>query len=88
MDYDRGLAELIEFDNAIQAVVDWADAREENDTLIIVTADHGQGFDAYGTVDTQFFNEDLGELQQRLFDNYGIDTSTGEVGLILLTEIL
>ncbi len=55
--------------------MDWADAREENDTLIIVTADHGQGFDVFGSVDTQFFNEDLAVLQQQLSEDYGI-TST------------
>ena len=56
MDYDRSLAELIEFDEALRAVMDWADARPEDDTLIIVTADHGQGFDACVTLKPRPFS--------------------------------
>ncbi|KAI0217354.1 hypothetical protein L0F63_001885, partial [Massospora cicadina] len=55
LDYHRSLVEIIEFDQAIKAAVEWA---RDNDpsTLIVATSDHGQGFDVYGTVDTRLFN--------------------------------
>ncbi len=55
MDFDRALADMIEFDRAIAATVAWA---EENapDTLIIVTSDHAHSYDVYGTVDVEAFN--------------------------------
>ncbi|KAI8812061.1 alkaline-phosphatase-like protein [Cladochytrium replicatum] len=51
LDFDRGLADLIEFDNAIKYAVEHTDER----TAIIVTADHAQGFDVSGTVDRDYF---------------------------------
>ncbi|KXN68403.1 alkaline phosphatase-like protein, partial [Conidiobolus coronatus NRRL 28638] len=48
-DYHRSIAEIIEFDNAIHAAVQWAQKNDPN-TLIVVTADHGHSFDVYGTV--------------------------------------
>jgi alkaline phosphatase len=40
-DIERTVQEMIEFENAIDVVYDWASSR--NDTLIIVTADHETG---------------------------------------------
>lgn len=55
MDFERTVADAIEFERAVAAAHAWA---QENapDTLIIVTADHGFGFDVYGTVDVAAFN--------------------------------
>jgi alkaline phosphatase len=55
MDYDRGLADMIEFDRAVAAAVEWA-AANAPDTLIIVTSDHAHSYDVYGTVDVEEFN--------------------------------
>ena len=55
MDFDRALADTIEFERAVAAAVEWA-AENAPDTLIIVTSDHAQGYDVYGTVDTEAFN--------------------------------
>ncbi|KAI9293827.1 putative extracellular phytase, partial [Neoconidiobolus thromboides FSU 785] len=55
MDFHRSLVEIIEFDNAIKAAVEWA-RKNDPSTLIVITADHGHGFDVYGTVDTEIFN--------------------------------
>jgi alkaline phosphatase len=55
-DYHRSLTELIELDNAVKYAVEWAKKNDPN-TLIVVTADHGHGFDVYGTVDTELFNK-------------------------------
>ncbi|MGL4649124.1 MAG: alkaline phosphatase [Caldilineaceae bacterium] len=55
LDADRMIADLIEFDNAIAAAVAWA-SENAPETLIVVTADHGHGYEAYGTVDVEAFN--------------------------------
>jgi alkaline phosphatase len=56
LDTDRAIANAIEFERAIAAAYEWTQANAP-DTLIIVTADHGFGFDVYGTVDVEAFNE-------------------------------
>ncbi|KAJ9090107.1 hypothetical protein DSO57_1005844 [Entomophthora muscae] len=55
MDFHRALVEIIEFDQAIKAAVEWA-RQHDPETLIVVTADHGHGFDVFGSVDTYAFN--------------------------------
>jgi alkaline phosphatase len=64
LDQERALADLIEFDQAIGAAVAWA-AENAPDTLIVVTADHGHGYEVFGTVDVEAFNaasDDAGKL--------------------------
>ena len=49
LDYDRALGELLELDNTIAATKAHLQALNIlNDTLIVVTADHGHGFDVFG----------------------------------------
>ncbi|MBC7870957.1 MAG: alkaline phosphatase [Chitinophagaceae bacterium] len=55
LDTDRAIANAIEFERAIAAAYEWTQANAP-DTLIVVTADHGFGFDVYGTVDVEAFN--------------------------------
>lgn len=46
LDYDRTLGDLLELDDIIKATIEKLTAMGElNQTLIIVTVDHGQGFD-------------------------------------------
>ena len=56
MDFDRAMAELIDFDNAIGQAIAFTKTPAGADTLVLVTADHAQGYDAFGTVDTMMFN--------------------------------
>lgn len=57
LDYDRALGELLELDDTIKAsITHLSDLGALNDTLIVVTADHGHGFDVFGNVDTKYLN--------------------------------
>ncbi len=55
LDQERALSDLIEFDQAVEAAIAWA-AENAPDTLIVVTSDHGHGYEVYGTVDVEEFN--------------------------------
>ncbi|KAI9330360.1 alkaline-phosphatase-like protein [Zopfochytrium polystomum] len=52
MDYDRGLADLLELDRTLKKVLE-RDTKKE--TAIFLTADHSQAFDVYGSVDIKYF---------------------------------
>ncbi|KAF9042642.1 alkaline phosphatase [Hymenopellis radicata] len=55
LDYDRALGELLELDDTIRASMEHLEALGElENTLIVVTADHGHGFDVYGSADTKY----------------------------------
>jgi alkaline phosphatase len=83
MDMHRMLADLIEFDNAVAAAMAWA-AENAPDTLIVVTADHGHGFDVFGTVDTEAFNAATSTEEKRnavrIYDDAGFPTYVDEDG--------
>ncbi|KAJ1558644.1 hypothetical protein HK096_008354 [Nowakowskiella sp. JEL0078] len=55
LDFDRGLADLIELDTTVKYVVEYSQSNNNN-TGIIVTADHAQGFDVSGSIDLQLFS--------------------------------
>lgn len=55
LDYDRALGELLELDDTIKATVQKLNETDTlKETLILVTADHGHGFDVMGSVDTHY----------------------------------
>ena len=66
LDYDRALGELLELDDTIKATIEKLTALGNlKDTLILVTADHGHGFDVMGSVDTKYFAAQNGDRNKR-----------------------
>ena len=77
LDYDRALGDLLELDDTVKASI----ARLEKlgtlkDTLVVVTADHGHGFDVFGSVDTKYLNEAKDDRKKRksvgIYQNSGL----------------
>ncbi len=64
IDMERALSDLIELDAAVEAARAWV-AENAPDTLIVVTADHGHGYDVYGTVDVESFNAAEDDMARR-----------------------
>ncbi|KAK7752193.1 hypothetical protein SLS62_005937 [Diatrype stigma] len=55
LDYDRALGDLLELDDTVRATLARLGALGAlDDTLVLVTADHGHGFDVFGSADTQY----------------------------------
>jgi alkaline phosphatase len=54
-DHERVFGEMIDFDNSIGVALQYA--RANKDTLVLVSADHGHGFDVFGSVDAAVFDE-------------------------------
>jgi len=66
LDYDRALGDLLELDDTVRATITHLKAMGELDnTLIIVTADHGHGFDVAGGVDTKYLNAQSDDRAKR-----------------------
>ncbi|KAF2842746.1 putative extracellular phytase [Patellaria atrata CBS 101060] len=82
LDYDRALGELLELDDTIKASIAHLKANGAfNDTLILVTADHGHGFDVMGSVDTMYLNAQTTDRKKR--DAIGTYQNSGESQYIL-----
>ena len=66
LDYDRALGELLELDDTVRATI----TRLESlgilkETLVLVTADHGHGFDVMGSVDTKYLEAQETDREKR-----------------------
>ena len=77
MDFDRALADMIEFDRAVAAAVEWV-AENAPNTLIVVTSDHAHSYDVFGTVDVEAFNAATDDSGRRnaigIYQNAGFPT--------------
>lgn len=81
LDYDRALGELLELDDTVKASIAWLNkTRQLDDTLIIVTADHGHGFDVAGSADTKYLDAQVGDRKKRgaigTYQNSGLSQYT------------
>ena len=66
LDYDRALGDLLELDYTIKATI--AKLNElgiKDETLVVVSADHGHGFDVFGSADTKYLRETPDERTKR-----------------------
>jgi len=58
LDYERALGELLELDDTVRATIaHLKKIGELENTLIVVTADHGHGFDVFGGADTKYLKQ-------------------------------
>ncbi|KAK9783562.1 putative alkaline phosphatase [Seiridium cardinale] len=83
LDYDRALGDLLELDDTVRATVEHLkEIGELESTLIIVTADHGHGFDVFGGVDTKYLSEQESDRDKRravgVYQNSGMSQYTVE----------
>ncbi|BGP13933.1 hypothetical protein JCM10213v2_001871 [Rhodosporidiobolus nylandii] len=54
-DYHRALGDLLELDNVVKATLERLEELGiADETLVVVTADHGHGFDVFGGADTAY----------------------------------
>ncbi|KAF2176226.1 alkaline phosphatase-like protein [Zopfia rhizophila CBS 207.26] len=66
LDYDRALGELLELDDTVKATIEHLKTLKKfNETLILVTADHGHGFDVMGSVDTKYLAAQNADRKRR-----------------------
>ncbi|KAG9255283.1 alkaline-phosphatase-like protein [Emericellopsis atlantica] len=66
LDYDRALGDLLELDDTIRATIKLLEERGSlEETQILVTADHGHGFDVYGSADTEYLEAQDDERAKR-----------------------
>ncbi|KAL9125871.1 MAG: hypothetical protein Q9217_004984 [Psora testacea] len=66
LDYDRALGELLELDDTVKASIARLDTLGAlNDTLVLVTSDHGHGFDVMGSVDTKYLEAQTTDRSKR-----------------------
>jgi alkaline phosphatase len=76
LDYDRALGDLLELDDTLKATIAHLDSIGElDDTLILVTADHGHGFDVAGNVDTKYMDAQTNDRDRR--DAVGVYQESG-----------
>ncbi|KAK8047012.1 alkaline phosphatase [Apiospora saccharicola] len=77
LDYDRALGDLLELDDTVRATVEHLKSIGElESTLILVTSDHGHGFDVFGGVDTQYLRDQKTDRERRkavgVYQNSGL----------------
>ncbi|KAK3373821.1 alkaline phosphatase [Lasiosphaeria ovina] len=84
LDYDRALGDLLELDDTVQATIKKLKALGIlEETLIVVSADHGHGFDVFGNADTKYLAAQQDDRQKRnavgVYQNSGLSQYTVEM---------
>ncbi|KAM7198064.1 putative alkaline phosphatase [Naviculisporaceae sp. PSN 640] len=81
LDYERALGDLLELDDTIQATIAKLKSLGQlEDTLIVVSADHGHGFDVFGSSDTKYMAAQTDDRAKRnavgVYQNSGLSQYT------------
>ncbi|PFH61290.1 hypothetical protein XA68_17803 [Ophiocordyceps unilateralis] len=87
LDYDRALGDLLELDDTVRATIGKLGKMGILDeTLVIVTADHGHGFDVWGSADTKYLAAQEDERAKRnaigLYERSGLSQYTVKQGSV------
>jgi alkaline phosphatase len=96
LDYDRALGELLELDDTLKATIQYLDEIGQlEDTQILVTADHGHGFDVMGSVDTKYLQAQgtdrkkrnaIGTYQESGLSQYTVPDPSRNDSALIYTE--
>ncbi|AEO56309.1 alkaline phosphatase [Thermothelomyces thermophilus ATCC 42464] len=81
LDYERALGDLLELDDTVRATIaKLKELRILDDTLIVVSADHGHGFDVFGSSDTKYADAQKDDRAKRnavgVYENSGLSQYT------------
>ncbi|RXW18530.1 hypothetical protein EST38_g7321 [Candolleomyces aberdarensis] len=86
LDYDRALGELLELDDTVRASIAHLEKIGElDDTLIVVTADHGHGFDVFGGADTKYLAAQTTDRKKR--EAVGVYKKSGLSGYTVSPDV-
>lgn len=87
LDYDRALGELLELDDTVRATIKHLEEIGAlAETLIVVTADHGHGFDVFGGADTEYLAAQTDDRKKR--DAVGTYQNSGLSGYTVAPGVL
>jgi arylsulfatase A-like enzyme len=60
------LGDLLELDDTVRATLEHLkEIGELDDTLVVITADHGHGFDVFGSADTKYLDAQTTDRAKR-----------------------
>ncbi|KAG5977442.1 hypothetical protein E4U55_006755 [Claviceps digitariae] len=66
LDYDRALGDLLELDDTVRATIKQLKKMGIlHETLVLVSADHGHGFDVWGSADTEYLAKQKDDRSKR-----------------------
>ncbi|EFY93239.1 protein tyrosine phosphatase [Metarhizium acridum CQMa 102] len=76
LDYDRALGDLLELDDTVRETIKkLKELKVLDETLVVVSADHGHGFDVWGSADTEYIAKNDDERKKR--DAIGVYEKSG-----------